>query len=113
MYTNYSINNNTLSFSSFIVSYISLAVIAGLFTYRVINSFLDNIMLPLLDFTVLPDKKFHKLTKVYDYRKKEIQKPIKKEEYMYVIRPGLFLKEFIIWCIIMVLLYLIYRITKK
>lgn len=106
-------SNDTLSFGSFILSYVSLAVVAGLFTYRLINSFLDNIVLPLLDLSVLPERKFHKLTKVYDHRKREVNKPIKNSEYMYVIRPGLFLKELVMWCFIMLILYFIYRITKK
>ena len=113
MYIHNSPQNNTLTFSSFILSYISLSVVAGLFTYRLVNSLLDNIILPLLDISVLPDKKFNKLTKVYNYRKKEIKKPIKNKDYMYVIRPGIFFKDLIIWCFIMILLYLIYRISKK
>ena len=55
--------DKTLNFSSFIISYLCLSVIAGLFTFRVLNSLLDNIILPVLDITVLPETKFHKLTK--------------------------------------------------
>ena len=105
--------NNTLTFSTFVLSYISLSVVAGLFTYRLINSLLDNIILPLLDISVLPESKFHKFTKVYNYKKKEIKNSMKNKEYIYVIRPGIFLKDLIIWCFIMILLYLIYRISKK
>ena len=54
-------NNSTLTFCQFIISNISLSVIAGLFTYRLLNSLMDNIILPLLDFTILPDSKFIKL----------------------------------------------------
>lgn len=109
MYT----SQDTLSFSSFLISYVSLSVIAGLFTYRIINSLLENIILPLLDISILPDKKFHKFTKFYDYNKKSMKNMIKKEDYIYVIKPGIFLKDFIIWCFIMILLYIIYRISKK
>ena len=105
--------NDTLTFSAFILSYISLSVVAGLFTYRLINSLLDNIILPLLDISVLPESKFHKFTKVYNYKKKEMKNPLKKNQYMYIIRPGIFLKDLIIWCFIMILLYLIYIISKK
>jgi large-conductance mechanosensitive channel len=101
------------NFSSFIISYISLSVIAGLFTYRVLNSFLDNIILPLLDISILPDKKFHKLTKVYNHDKTQVKEVIKKEDIKYIIRPGIFLKELVIWCFIMMLLYIIYKLTKK
>ena len=106
-------SNKTLNFSSFIISYVSLSVVAGLFTYRLLNSFLDNIILPLIDLTVLPETKFHKLTKTYNHKKQEVNHNIKKEEYMYVIRPGSFIKELVIWCFIMLFLYLIYRISNK
>lgn len=107
------IENNTLNFSSFIISYISLSVIAGLFTYRLLNSLLDNIIFPILDITILPETKFHKLTKKFNHKKQEINNIIEKEQYIYEIRPGLFLKELVIWCFIMLILYLIYRITKN
>ena len=106
-------DNKILNFSSFIISYVSLSVIAGLFTFRILNSLLDNILLPILDISVLPETKFHKLTKIYNHEKKEINNNIEKDKYMYVIRPGLFLKELVIWCFMMLLLYFVYRITKK
>ena len=105
--------NKTLNFSSFIISYVSLSVIAGLFTFRILNSLLDNIILPILDITVLPETKFHKLTKTFNHQKKKINNNIEKDKYVYVIRPGVFLKELVIWCFMMLLLYFIYRITKK
>ena len=105
--------NKILNFSSFIISYVSLSVIAGLFTFRVLNSLLDNIILPILDITVLPETKFHKLTKTYDHQKKEVNNNIQKNQYVYVIRPGIFLKELVIWCFMMLLLYFIYRISNK
>ena len=106
-------NNQKLKFSSFLVSYVSLSVIAGLFTYRLLNSFLDNIIFPLVDMTLLPDEKFHKLTKAYNHQKKEIDPDLKKENYVYVVRPGIFLKELTIWCFIMLLLYSLYSISYK
>lgn len=105
------IDKSKLTFSSFIISYVSLSVIAGLFTYRLLNSFLDNIVLPILDFTILPETKFHKLTKTYDYKKNEINPSIEKDKYVYIVRPGLFIKELIIWCFIMLILYFIYYIS--
>lgn len=106
-------DDKTLNFSSFIISYVSLSVIAGLFTYRLLNSLLDNIIFPILDMTLLPETKFHKLTKKFNHQKKEIYNNIQKEQYIYEIRPGLFLKELVIWCFIMLLLYFIYRLTKN
>jgi large-conductance mechanosensitive channel len=106
-------SESTLNFSSFIVSYVSLSVIAGLFSYRLLNSLLDNIILPLLDITILPETKFHKLSKAFDHKKKQINGNIEKENYIYIIKPGLFLKELVIWCFMMLLLYFIYIITKN
>ena len=105
--------DKTLNFSSFIISYVSLSVIAGLFTFRLLNSLLDNIILPVLDITLLPENKFNKLTKTYNHQKKEIDNNIQNEQYMYVIQPGRFLKELVIWCFMMLLLYFVYRIIKK
>jgi large-conductance mechanosensitive channel len=106
-------NNNSLNFTSFIISYVSLSVIAGLFTYRLLNSFLDNIILPILDISILPETKFHKLTKTFNHKKQEINNNIENEKYIYVIRPGAFLKELVIWCFMMLLLYFIYSINNK
>ena len=94
-------NDKKVNFISFIVSYVSLSVIAGLFSYRLLNSLLDNIVLPLLDITILPETKFHKLTKTYSHNKKIINNNFKKENYIYIFQPGIFLKELVIWCFIM------------
>lgn len=104
---------NEKHLGSFIVSYISLSVIAGLFTYRLLNSFLDNILLPFLDITILPDKHFHKLTKVYNHEKKEIVPNLEENKYQYILKPGLFLKELIIWSFLMIILFMIYKFTNK
>ena len=99
------------SFCSFIVSYISLSVVAGFFTYRLLNSFLNNILLPLLDLTLLPEIKFNKLTRAYDCKKNKFEKIIENREYIY-IKPGLFIKELIIWCSMMLFLFCIYKISN-
>lgn len=105
--------NQKQNFLTFIVSYVSLSVIAGLFTYRLLNSFMDNIILPVIDITILPDMKFHKLTLVYNHKKQPINNDFKKTEYIHVFRPGLFIKELVIWCIMMILLYFIYKGVRK
>jgi len=103
----------TLTFFQFIVSYVSLSVIAGLFTFRLLNSLMDNIILPALDITILPETKFHKLTHVYNHKKEKIDNNLNKSEYVYIFKPGIFLKELVIWCFIMIVLYLVYRATNK
>ena len=102
-----------LNFGSFLISYVSLSVIAGLFTFRLISSFLDTILLPFLDITVLPTVKFHKLTKSYDHGKNHKKNEFEKEKYIYIFQPGIFLKELVIWCMMMIILYFIYKIANK
>ena len=103
-----------LSFSEFIISYVSLSVIAGLFTYRVLNSFFDNILFPIVDLTILPDKKFLQLSLIYDSNRNELENPsFNNSDYHVSIRFGLFIKELIIWMIIMTLLYMLYNISIK
>lgn len=105
---------NNLNFCSFIVSYVSLSVIAGLFTFRVLNSLLDNIILPIIDLSILPETKFHKLTKIYNHRKIKIENnDFSKNDYVYVIKQGIFLKELIIWCFMMLVLYFVYKLNNK
>jgi len=101
------------TFISFVLSYVTLSVIAGLFTYRLLNSFLYNILLPIIDLTLLPDRKFHKLSKMYNYKKEKIEILHDKNDYKYIIKPGIFLKELIIWSIAMIILYIIYSFTNK
>lgn len=104
----------TLTFSEFIISYVSLSVIAGLFTYRVLNSFFDNILFPIIDLTILPDQKFLQLSLIYDSNKNELENPVQDNpDYQVSIRFGLFIKELIIWVIIMTLLYMLYKISLK
>ena len=106
-------HSNDYNFATFIISYVSLSVIAGLFTFRLLNSLLDTILLPLIDITILPNCKFHKLTKSYDYKKKNTESKFNNKDYVYVFQPGIFIKEFVIWSFMMIVLYLIYSITKK
>ena len=108
--------SNNDSFFQFIGSYISLSVISSLFTYRLINSLLDNIIYPLFDISFLPDKRFSKLSNLFDTNKNPLdykKLKIKDSQYKYVIRPGLFLKELIIWTVIMLIMFLIYKFLIK
>ena len=103
-----------LTFPEFIISYVSLSVIAGLFTFRVINSFLDNIIFPIIELTILPDSHFMPLSVAYDMNKNEINNSQEENgDYQVAIRFGLFIKEFIIWFFIMVLLFMLYKISFK
>ena len=54
---------------------------------------------------------FKKLTRIYDNKKAPIRGLIKDSEHKYVVQPGLFLRDLIIWCAMILLLYFIKRIT--
>lgn len=97
------------TFVQFIFSNISISVIAGLFSYRLLNSFLDNILLPLVDISILPECKFYRLSKMYNLNKKPVKKDVCDENYVYIFKPGIFLKEFIIWSITMIFLFFLYK----
>ena len=101
-------SNNNENFLSYIFSYLTISVIAGLVTFRVINALLDYIVLPILDITVLPNYKFEKLTISFDKNKQNIKN--KSKNYINNIRIGLFLKELIIWLLSMIILYFIYKL---
>ena len=108
-------SEKVLNFPEFILSYVSLSVIAGLFTFRVINSLLDNIIFPFLDLTILPDAKFIKHSIFLDHEKKpvNIMSSTQEENISYTIRYGIFLKDFIIWSVIMIILFVIYKFSLK
>jgi len=102
-----------LSFKLFITSYVSLSVIAGLISFRLLNSLLDNVIFPIIDLTLLPSQKFNKISKFYNYKKQEIKfkNKMSKNEFNNVINFGAFIKDLIIWIITMIILYFIYTIT--
>lgn len=101
------------NFVQFISSFISLTVVASIFSYKLLNSFLDNIFFPILDLFILPDKKFHKLSTVYNANLEKNNKVIDENKLEYAIRPGIFLKDFITWVFVIIILYIIYRIGNQ
>lgn len=85
---------------SFVTSFISLSVIGGIFSYRFINSFLSDILFPCLNISILPDDTFNKMN-VYTGNQPETKKSTKGN----TIRIGTFLKEMLMWVIVMTILY--------
>lgn len=95
---------------SFITSFVSLSIIASIFSYKLLNSFLDNIFFPIIDLFILPDKNFHKLSTYYN---NDLSKePNNNNKAIYAIRPGIFLKDFITWSFMIIILYLFYRLNN-
>jgi large-conductance mechanosensitive channel len=105
------VTNKIYTFPEFIISYVSLSVIAGLFSFKVVNSLLDNIILPILDITILPDKKFIKFSSFYNCNKKKIKPLFNNNDVQYAIRYGMFIKDLIIWLFVMIILFMLYKIS--
>lgn len=98
---------------SFITSFVSLSIIASIFSYKLLNSFLDNIFFPIIDLFILPDKNFHKLSRYYtNDLVKETNNNNNNNKAIYAIRPGIFLKDFITWSFMIIILYLFYRLNN-
>jgi len=103
-------NNNNITFVQFIFSNMSISIIGGLFSYRLLNSFLDNILFPLLDISILPNCKFNNLSIIYDANKTPLKQVTCDKNYVYVFNHGKFIKELIIWAVIMIFLFILYKV---
>lgn len=100
------------SFTQFLTSYIGLSVIAGLFTFRLINSIVDDIFFPFLDISFLPEHKFSRINKTYDKSKNDISSDFHIKDYVHQIRWGNFLRELLVWIVMMILIYFVYVISN-
>jgi large-conductance mechanosensitive channel len=99
----------------FLDKYINLSVIGGLFTYRLLSSFMSAVFSPLIDI-FLPTRVTENMNisltgdfqRVYINR---ISTTIGKNiEYVFAL--GDLLREFIIWVFVMTLLFIFYKISN-
>ena len=94
------------TYFSFVVSFVSLSVLGGLFTFKLLEAFLQFIFLPLLDMSILPGESFNNLNLFFDENKKIINYTEKRNPNIrYTLQCGSFLKELFIWIIMMSFLY--------
>ena len=104
-----------LSFPEFIFKHLTVSVIIGLITFKVISSFLDNIFNGIF-YLLTPQKFFFTINKLYDCDKNKLDNDKvyseEKEKIKYGIYYGSFLRDFIIWFILMVIFYLIVRLLN-
>ncbi len=100
-----------MNYISFVISWISLSVIGGLFTYRLINTILEYLILPILDLSILPSDHFSKLNIGLNEDRQIPQCTFitltTKNPIKYRIELGTILREFIIWFLAITILYLI------
>ena len=98
-------------FGNYVITTLSLSVIASIFTYRVINAFLEYLLLPCVNIAIDPNEKMSslnfKFTTGKDNRKKEfsINPDADIPTPSYNIFLGAFIKELLIWFIFMGILY--------
>jgi large-conductance mechanosensitive channel len=95
------------SFLEFLRLYISIATIAGIFTFKLLNSLVDNILNPLLSI-ILDESDYYKLNFKIDsnYQVIKISNIVHKHKY-YEFGIGILLRDFIIWLTSMLTLYFI------
>ena len=91
-------------FYSFIFSWVSLSIIGGLFTYRILNALLEYIIFPLAYISTDPKSKLSDLDFNYDVNTGFSVNPEKENN---VVRLGSFIKELLIWLVFMVILFFI------
>jgi hypothetical protein len=87
---------------SFVTSFVSLSVIGGIFSYRLINSFLAYVLFPCLN-TLLPDDSFGRMNLNLNKVNTNINSSEKSK--LPSISIGYFIKESIIWVTVMSILY--------
>lgn len=101
-----------MSLIEFISNYITISVLIGLFTYRMINSFLENIFYRIIDFKILPDSFFWDFNKVYNVNGERIHAKYNRDKVEHPIMYGKFLKDFITWITLITIFYYISKIKK-
>ena len=101
-----------MSLIEFISHYVTISVLVGLFTYRMINSFLENVFYRIIDFKILPDSFFWNLNTVYNCDGKKIHVELDKNKVEHPIMHGRFIKDFITWLGLIIIFYYISKIKK-
>jgi len=103
-----------MNFIKFLQDYISIAVIAGMFTFRLLTTIIDNLINPLINM-VLNEQTFYAYNlSLNDENEVILTDPTDDKGYVkHYIGFGVILREFIIWMIAMIILFLLASLTKK
>lgn len=107
-----------LSIKEFILKNISVSVIISLLSARIISSFFENIFNGIF-YYLTPDEFFYNLNKLYNIKKKKLpnkhlyNKTSSDDSVKFGIYYGSFLRDFIIWLILMITFYLILKTYSK
>lgn len=103
-----------MNFFQFVFTYLTITMIANLFTFRFISSIVDNFISPLINI-IIHDDLFHHYNIHFD---KKLQLVLvttvnTSKTISYSFNFGVILKEFITWLIVMFILFAILLFTKK
>lgn len=103
-----------MNFIQFLTGYISISVIAGMFTFRLLSTIIDNLINPLINM-IFNEQTFYAYDLSLDADNEVIlTDPVASKGYVkHYIGFGTILREFIIWIIAMFTLFLITAINKK
>ena len=102
------------NFLDFLSNNVSISVIAGIFTFRLISSILENIINPLMNI-ILNENTFYSYNLTIDQDDKVVlTDPVYNLSHAkYYFGFGVVLRELIIWIIAMFILYYINLFTKN
>ena len=103
-----------MNFIQFLTEYISIAVIAGMFTFRLLSTIIDNLINPLINM-ILNEQIFYAYNVSLNADNEVIlTDPVDSTDHVkHYIGFGTILREFIIWTVAMFTLFLIAAINKK
>lgn len=103
-----------MNFIQFLTDYISITVIAGMFTFRLLSSIIDNLINPLINM-IFNEQVFYAYNVSLDEHNEVIlTDPVDSRGYVkHYIGFGTILRELIIWTAAMFTLFLITSINKK
>lgn len=103
-----------MNFLEFLTEYISIAVIAGMFTFRLLSSIIDNLVNPLINMIFNEHTFYAYNVSLGEENEIILTDPTNSKSHVkHYIGIGTILREFIIWTIAMFTLFLIASITKK
>lgn len=102
------------NFLDFLSTNVSISVIAGIFTFRLISAVLENIINPLINI-ILDENTFYSYNMTIDQDDKVVlTDPVNNLNHTkYYFGFGVVIRELIIWIIAMFILYYINLFTKN
>lgn len=103
-----------MNFIQFLKNYISISIIAGIFTYRLLSVIKDNLVYPLINLVFNEHTFYAYNISLNEDHELVLTDPTNPKNYVkHYIGFGTILRELIIWVITMFILFLIESINKK